>query len=55
LALDLGIDVSTVQTILRHANVATTLDFYTKSSDRHRAAAVGKVNDPVKALAKMWQ
>ena len=42
-----GLDIKTVQTLLRHSNVTTTLDIYSQGVDKHRSAAQGLMMDAV--------
>ena len=42
-----GLDIKTVQTLLRHSNVTTTLDIYSQGVDKHRLAAQGLMMDAV--------
>ena len=47
----IGIDARTIQAILRHSNVNTTLSFYVKSSSGDSVAALQRLE---KAMGNEW-
>jgi integrase len=49
-----GTDIKTVQTLMRHANVATTLGIYTQGVDANRIAAQGLVWDAFSNRLRNW-
>jgi len=47
----IGVDVRTIQAILRHSNVSTTLSFYIKTSSGDSAAALQRLE---RAMGNEW-
>jgi integrase len=52
---DLGADPQIAQAILRHANVRTTLDFYTKVRPEQRTAAMSDLEAAFKRGQKQFK